>query len=169
LVSIRASLHHLALAILACCLAGCDKGLLESYYYSRTLAESSGAMARGWLPDWLPKSSTRIHEIHRIEHPRTWCAFDFFPADSEALRARFRSVRTIPASARVVPNPHVSWWPKELTGRIDLAKIRQGGLDLAISDLANETGPSEREVTVFAVDWSGGRGYFFRKSCTNCD
>src|ERR1700720_4214592 len=72
-------------------LVACGNDLRESSYRTLADAKSEGAIDRGWIPDYLPQTSRDIHEIHRIEHSKTWCSFEFLPNDSESLRRTLRS------------------------------------------------------------------------------
>src|SRR5262245_31262335 len=39
----------------------------ETTYRSMTDAQTKGAVAAGWVPDWLPQQSMEIHEVHNID------------------------------------------------------------------------------------------------------
>ena len=82
---------------------------IESFYPSLADAKRSGAMDRGWIPDGQPESAHDIHELHRIEHSRTWCSFSFAPGDTGGLRQKPQIVHTLPASVARIQNPGVSW------------------------------------------------------------
>ncbi len=145
---------------LACVFLACGGGWHESFYPSLAEAEKDGAITRGWIPDFLPKSSRAIHEAHRIEHPRTWCAFEFLSADSESLRKNLKGVDLLPVTR--VLSPGVSWWPAVLKGNLDVRKIHEAGFELYKVVIPDAGIPDRTEVLLFAIDWSGGRGFFYQ-------
>jgi hypothetical protein len=138
----------------------------ESFYPSLVEAEKDGAITRGWIPDdLLPSSSRAIHELHDLSPSREWCAFEFANDDSQRLRKNLKSIDVLPPSVRRVRNPDVSWWPSVLKGNLDITRIRGGGFDLYEVDRpANSV---MTDVLLFAVDWSKGRGFFYRTSKSN--
>ena len=138
----------------------------ESFYPSLADAEKDGAITRGWIPDdLLPSSSRAIHELHDLSPSREWCAFEFATDDSQRLRENLKSIDVLPPSVRNVRNPSVSWWPSALKGNLDIAIIRSDGFDLyQIERPANSV---MTDVLLFAVDWSKGRGFFYRTSKEN--
>src|SRR5580692_7973981 len=113
-------------------LLACGSGRRESFYPSLADADKNGAITRGWIPQLLPGSSRAIHEVHEISPSTEWCAFEFLPTDSQALRKNLQSVHALPPSVRRVPNPSVSWWPDVLEGNLDTEKIHREGLDLYV-------------------------------------
>jgi hypothetical protein len=132
----------------------------ESFYPSLSDADRDGAMTRGWIPDFLPESSTGIHEVHNIEGGKTWCAFEFSPGDSERLRHHLRSAEVLPASLKYIRNPSVSWWPPLLIGNVEADRVRRAGFDLYM--VTSPDTRSNTETMLFAIDWSKGRGFFYR-------
>jgi hypothetical protein len=64
--------------------AGCSERR-EAFYPSLADAISAGEINRGCIPDFLPESSRAIHIIYAPESPRTYCAFEFSPSDSQRL------------------------------------------------------------------------------------
>ena len=133
----------------------------ESFYPSLADARKSGAIDRGWIPDdILPSSSHSIHELHNLSPSKEWCAFEFDADDSERLRKNLKSIDVLLPSVRRVRDPKVSWWPAMLKGDLDPTSIRQQGFTLyQIERPANSV---MNEVLLFAVDWSKGRGFFYR-------
>lgn len=135
----------------------------ESFYPSLAEAEKDGAIARGWIPDdLLPGSSRAIYEVHDLSPSTQWCAFEFDPAGSQRLRKNLKSIDVIPAPVRRVPNPHVAWWPRVLKGNIDMDTIHKEKFELYVVERP-ETSVT-REVLLFAIDWSKGRGFFYSTS-----
>lgn len=140
-------------------LLACGGDRRESFYPSLVDADKGGAITRGWIPQLLPASSRAIHEVHETSPSTAWCAFEFLPTDSQALRKNLQSVDVLPASVRRVPNPSVSWWPDVLQGNLDAEKIHREGLDLYVVTMP-ETSVT-RTVSLFAIDWPKGRGFFY--------
>jgi hypothetical protein len=138
----------------------------ESFYPSLAEAEKDGAITRGWIPDdLLPSSSRAIHELHDLSPSREWCAFEFTTDDAQRLRKNLKNIDELPLSVRRVRNPEVWWWPSVLKGKLDIARIRGDGFDLyTVERPANCL---MTDVLLFAVDWSKGRGFFYRTSKAN--
>jgi len=135
----------------------------ESFYPSLAEADKDGAITRGWIPDdLLPNSSRAIHEVHDLSPHTEWCAFEFAPTDSQSLRKNLKSVDALPPSIRRVPNPDVSWWPSILKGNLDREKIHREGFDLYAVERPATTVTTD--ILFFAIDWSKGRGFFYRTS-----
>jgi hypothetical protein len=56
----------------------------------------------------------------------------------------------------------VSWWPNMLKGDIDRERIHREGFDLhAVEKPATSV---TTDILLFAIDWSKGRGFFYRTS-----
>lgn len=60
------------LAIAACgavaaLLCACTDDVFDATYSSRADAANAGAMARGWIPAWLPPEAFDIREVHDID------------------------------------------------------------------------------------------------------
>src|ERR1700693_1159702 len=107
--------------------AGCGDHR-ESFYPTLADADKDGAITRGWLPDdLLPGSSRAVHELHEISPSTEWCAFEFLPTDSLALRKNVGGVDALPSSVRHVPSPDASCWPAVLNGNLDVEQITRPG------------------------------------------
>lgn len=150
--------------VVVCLLTGvfssCSGEHPESYYPALADADKDGAITRGWIPDFLPQSSSRIHELHRIEGGKTWCAFEFSPGDRERLQKHLKSADVLPPPVKRVLKPGVSWWPAVLVGELDVERIHGAALDLYVVMAPDAL--SSTEVLLFAIDWSKGRGFFYR-------
>ena len=161
LLGSKATLFVTVLCVgLACVLVACHSDRRESSYTSLADAKKDGAIDRGWIPDFLPESSRAIHEVHDISPSTTWCAFEFFPSDSQGLRKSLKSVGELAPSVTRVPKPGESWWPAVLDGNLDVRTIQKAGFELYMIE-ARET-PSSTEVLLFAIDWTKGHGFFYR-------
>ena len=135
----------------------------ESFYPSMAEAGKDGAIMRGWIPDeLLPSSSHDIHEAHDLSPSTEWCAFDFAPADSKNLRKYLKAADVLGSAIRRVPNLHLSWWPDMLKGNVDKDRIHAEGFDLYVVERpANSV---MTDVSLFAINWSKGRGFFFSRT-----
>ena len=49
----------------------------KSYFKNYDEAKASGLMERGWIPTYIPKSSTEIRETHNIDTNRVQMTFQF--------------------------------------------------------------------------------------------
>jgi hypothetical protein len=157
----QAQLMALALLVsLACAMLACRGDRRESFYPSLADAKKDGAIARGWIPDFLPGSSRSIHELHEISPSTAWCAFEFLPTDSSALKKKLNADGGSLSSVRRVPDPGKSWWPSVLTGDLDAARIHGDGFELYV--LVEPETASTRQALLFAIDWAKGRGFFYR-------
>jgi hypothetical protein len=138
--------------------AGCGDRR-ESSYPSLADAIRAGEINRGWIPDFLPESSRAIHIIYDPASPRTYCAFEFSPADSQRLMKNLTNLDALPPSVKHVQRSGVSWWPAMLKGNLDVEKIQRAGFKLYVVE---EPGPPNSDILLFAIDWTNGRGFFFR-------
>ena len=132
----------------------------DSFYSSLADADKAGEITRGWIPDYLPGSSRAIHIIYAPESPRTWCAFEFSPGDSQRLRENLKSVGALPPPVKRVASPGVSWWPAVLKGNLDVEKIHRAGFELYMVE--EPAPPANTDILLFAIDWTNGRGLFHR-------
>src|SRR6202040_4190497 len=101
----------------------------QSAYASLDDAIKAGEIARGWIPDYLPRSSRAIRISYDPSSPRTWCAFEFSPADSQSFKKNLTSVNALPERLKHLDDPGLSWWPRFLKGDIDVAKFHGAGFD----------------------------------------
>jgi hypothetical protein len=143
---------------LICLLIACHSDRFESFYPTLADADKDGAITRGWIPD-LPHSSRGIHEVHDLSPSTEWCAFEFVPTDSQVLRKNLKSVSPLPPSVRRVPNPGVPWWPAVLRGNLEVEKIHSNGFELYIVETPDTSVTTS--ISLFAIDWSNGRGFFY--------
>jgi hypothetical protein len=65
---------------LACVFAGgCDDNR-DLFYSTLADAAKAGESDRGWIPDYLPKTSRAIHLTEQDSPSKEWCGFEFLPA-----------------------------------------------------------------------------------------
>jgi hypothetical protein len=108
----------------------------EVFYGDAAAARQDGAVARGWIPDWLPKGAHDIHELHDIDTNRSLLAFSFDPTSGPVLtptcvEIQREELKPVPFTA--------SWWPNDVppspfvTHRHAYYKCQDGAY-LAVSD-----------------------------------
>ena len=83
----------------------------EMFYADAIAARQSGAVERGWIPDWLPRSARAINEVHDIATNQSLLAFSFDPADGPLLTQSCTQIQRgalgpVPFSA--------AWWPTDV-------------------------------------------------------
>jgi hypothetical protein len=151
----KRSRHPFFAAVLLGALAASCGETTDSYYSSLGAARSEGALARGWLPAFLPASAVAIHERHDGDWSATLLAFRFDPADPFLASAPCLAV----SEAEIVPPPRLGrtpWWPRALLG------ARRGGFRLFRCRDARPPAPP-REAWL-AVDVARGECFFWRTS-----
>jgi hypothetical protein len=131
----------------------------DLFYSTLDDAAKAGESDRGWIPDYLPKTSRAIHLIEQDSPSKEWCGFEFLPTDAQSLRGTLKSVDALPRSVRRVPNPGVSWWPTMLKGKLDPQKIHKEQFELYVVE--SQADSVSKWVNLFAIDWSKGRGFFY--------
>jgi hypothetical protein len=96
----------LALAIVGAA-ALVPRGNIDSDYDSMHDAKESGAIERGWIPNWLPQSAKRIHQTHHPSSNTWFIALEYGEVDREWFaKPCIRSEGSPPKN----PNPRVGWW-----------------------------------------------------------
>jgi hypothetical protein len=133
----------------------------KEYSYA-TLADAvkAGEIGHGWIPDYLPTSSHAIRIVYDPSSPRTWCAFEFSPADSQSLKMNLTSLNVLPQRLQRLDGPGASWWPDFLKGELDVAKFHGNGFDAYVAEEPDVQ--SSTDLVLFAVDWAKGRAFFYR-------
>ncbi|HKV06294.1 MAG TPA: hypothetical protein VJO53_14450 [Candidatus Acidoferrales bacterium] len=129
------------------------------YYPSLSEADKDGAIARGWIPDFLPGSSRNIRETAEDSPSEEWCAFEFSANDSANLRNHLNPVQRVPQAVTHLPSPGGSWWPAVLQGTLDVQKIHAAGLELYVVERPETSVTTE--ILLFAIDWANGRAFFY--------
>jgi hypothetical protein len=156
----RGRVALVGICIAASALLQACSGRHEFSYATLADAIKAGEINRGWIPDYLPTSSHAIHIIYDPSSPRTWCAFEFSPADSQGLKKNLTSVNALPERLKRVDSPGVSWWPDFLRGDLDIARFHGNGFDAYVAEEPDVQ--SNTDLVLFAIDWAKGRGFFHR-------
>lgn len=146
-------------SLLLCLLPACVDGRRESFYPTLADADRDGATTRGWVPDFLPRSSRAIHELHDLSPSIEWCAFEFDPADSEEFRSKLTKPDALPPAIKHIPKIRKPWWPLLLRGEIRPEEVHRAGMDLYVMERA-ETAVTRR-VWLLAIDRNNGKGFFY--------
>lgn len=84
---------------------------MESTYAGYDAVVADGAIHRGWVPPWLPRSATDIHELHNLDTNARWMVFSFDPADARFAGHCSPLRDTFPPMPRKRPR---RWWPGRL-------------------------------------------------------
>jgi hypothetical protein len=136
------SLTGLALGVAA--LIALDRyETVEEQYATFADASTGGFGQRGWMPDYVPQSATRIRAAQNLDTNRQWLTFQVPPGDVRRLLAEGTQVPKLPASRAPF---WLSWWPDGIEG-----PDRSSG---AIRILLPQTGPegSKRPVRCVVAD-----------------
>jgi len=125
----------------------------ESTYPDLAAARDSGELARGWLPSFLPQSTTSLHALYHVDAVRTLVAFKWDP------REQFmRDAPCVPVAESEVASPPrfrgASWWPDSLRFS------RRGGLRLF--RCTEPSYPGKTRDAYLALDVSRGEAFFWR-------
>jgi hypothetical protein len=83
----------------------------ENSYSSFAEAQSSGAITRGWVPEWLPPTSKDIREVHDIDTNRLMVSFVFPKKSAVALPV---NCKRIDPSTPPAPPFTKTWWPSDV-------------------------------------------------------
>ena len=113
-------------------------------------ARTAGAVARGWVPEGLPESTTDLRDAH-VPSGTHWGRFSFQPSQGDVLRSLIgEEITTTPPPCD--PPGRFEWWPRLLRTPINLDTAHVTGLHLYTS----------RDGTrVFAINWNQGQGYYW--------
>jgi hypothetical protein len=88
----------LTVSILVLALLGCQEAY-ESHYPDRAAAVADGAIARGWLPEWLPQTATDIHEWHDLDTNSSKASFRYEAGDAPKLPLGCQASSVVPEEA----------------------------------------------------------------------
>src|SRR5437764_14440471 len=80
----------------------------EASNSERASAERAGAIQRGWIPDWLPKSARGLREVHDLDTNQSMLTFRYDPSDE--LTVPNNCSQVLPSEVKRIPFA-MSWWP----------------------------------------------------------
>ena len=95
--------------VLVAAFAGCNlTEVSETFYPDMAAVVAGGGISGGWIPKWLPASSTDLREIHNIDTNESALTFSISSNTSWYPPGQCQAV---PASAVVPSRYHPSRWP----------------------------------------------------------
>jgi hypothetical protein len=144
-----ARLNPLLLLLALSTLVGCE--LLEekeSHYATYEQAEREGAVKRGWIPAYVPRSATNIRERHDLDTNDQALRFNAPREDIKRIVAEMAPLNW--RAARASGARYVEWiddWPPELTQSGALDEEKEVALDTFVSQSIS------RGANCAAIDW----------------
>jgi len=133
-------MRTIAALLFSTLLLGCNEADVK-VYGSSDEARADGAIARGWIPQSLPKSSKAIREKHDLDTNESWGRFEFAAPDAATFAATLTRITT---SGTCLRDPRVEWWPAS-----------------TLSSLEKYQANDDKRV-FFAIDWKNNVGFFWR-------
>jgi hypothetical protein len=83
-------MHSLLLSAFACMsifiFIGCSENV-SNYFESYKEAKDSGIISRGWIPEFIPRSSYEIKEHHKVDVPYINVEFKFDREDIDVFKS----------------------------------------------------------------------------------
>lgn len=123
----------------------------ETYYGTYEEAITDGMETRGWMPAFMPKSATEIHEYHNLDSNAQWLTFRFGEEDLASIKAALEASEDGSAFRQRRSQAAVAWWPADIgSGR--------GGVDLSYWSYRQDS----RAAGVVVMDEGALRLWFFR-------
>ncbi len=104
----------------------------ENYYVDYEAAMKAGEISRGWIPDYMPKSSKEIRLKYNIDTNQVWL---FFRLNSSDVGLLLQSCEESTQNEIKYPHESPNWWSKDL--RIvstDKKKLQSSFLFLKCND-----------------------------------
>jgi len=98
-----------AAALVVTCTACAEQQ--EASYADLAAADRAGAIQRGWIPDWLPKSARGLREVHNLDTNQSMLAFRYDP--SGQLTVPNNCSQVLPSEVAPIPFA-MSWWPSDV-------------------------------------------------------
>jgi hypothetical protein len=137
----------------ACLSIACGYDTVENRYATLSEAVEHGAITHGWIPEFLPESSTSIIERHDLDTNEIWLSFDLPAAEHLFLRD------VCPATDAVVgPRSVPSWWPESLSAEGEIPNTMfVGRCDIPIT----VGGVTRRRTGFIAVDADASRAWYW--------
>lgn len=108
--TMRSCVRNSALAVAMLLAISCGERQ-EVLYPDRAAAQQAGAIDRGWVPVWVPKSARAIHEIHDLDTNRSMMSFSFDAGEPLNLGSACTQVQR--DALRPVPFAK-TWWPNDV-------------------------------------------------------
>lgn len=143
---------RLAGILLAAALALSCSDTYVGVYATLDEAREAGAIARGWVPEGLPPSTTDIREGHNPDTNARWGTFTF-PA-SESARVRTLVGEELTRAPYCHPPGRFEWWPRALREPIDVSRLHETGVRLYRA--------RDGDLT-YAINWPVGRAFYWKQ------
>jgi len=140
------------LLLIACaCLSACADTYV-GVYATLDEARHAGAIARGWVPEGLPSTTTDIREGHDLDTNAHWGTFTF--PTSETARVQALVGDELSTAPYCHPPGRFEWWPLALREPIDVSRLHAAGVRLYRARDGNLT---------YAINWPIGRAFYWRQ------
>lgn len=118
------------LALSAFLFVGCDE-IQENYFPSLPEARRAGMLQKGWIPSFLPETSTNIYELHDLDSNHGIIRFELSEKDLESYESSIKEKR-LPEGQ--VPEAWLQikrkWWPLELRAPLQADHLSSSGYRL---------------------------------------
>ena len=123
-------------------------------YKSIAEATADGAIARGWLPEWVPASATNIREVHDLDTNAQWISFNAISEDLSGMIKPFPELPYVEARRTALLRPWLVGgdWPPELSSPL-LSTPR----DIHLLGYYGPFKEPFRDPVCVAVEWLNGR------------
>jgi len=129
-----------------CTVGGVD---MDASYVDYDEASADGAVTRGWIPGFVPRSATKIAESHNLDSNRQWLKFHFDPADLPQMLTILK-----PVSAEDIRFPSTDatrarpWWPSAL---LNHTPALESDYDVYSYDDTGQSGGASKNYTGFVA------------------
>lgn len=108
------SLRSILLALIACSVLGCSDFVTEKYSKFDE-ATKAGAVARGWLPAFIPRSATDITLVNDLDTNHQWLKFRIPASEVSEMTKGMNAITIAEARESVIRKPTgIGTWPPEL-------------------------------------------------------
>ena len=127
-------------------LIGCTNDTLDSSYDSMGDAIASQAVAKGWIPRWLPPEASDLKEVHNLDSNSSALAFEIPDAQVWTLPDHCHPVKFSDTAPSKFSR---SWWPspEEISSSFDFYQCKAD---------------ASPDFTFAAIHKSGRRGLHWR-------
>jgi hypothetical protein len=99
----------LAIFLVSSFLIACD--VVEMKYENVAEVNADGAIERGWIPSWIPKTAFNIKELHKIDTNQSQLALSFKLSEDWKVPEPCKSI----APSQLKPARYDrDWWPNDM-------------------------------------------------------
>ena len=92
--------------------AGCSLERPTSHYETYSDAVAEGAIVRGWLPEWTPRSASDIIEAHDLDSNKVMIRATIQTSEPVDLPSWCERIKDLEVKE---PPFNTEWWPEEAT------------------------------------------------------